>query len=106
MHMNGPALQDLTRSTTKKPAPTTPKGDPHSATRCTSIPAKGSDMEPRITELEAYLKSLHKDLHQARGELQAIRYRLAYSTGTLIVIIGLVSWIANSRFDQLLTLLN
>ena len=104
--MNGTALQTLTRVTTKKPAPTTPKGDPDSATRCTSIPAEGSDMEPRIAELEAHLKSLHKNLYQARDELQAIRYRVAYSTGILIVIIGLASWIANSRFDQLLTLLN
>lgn len=101
MLMNGPVLQALTRSTAKTPA-----SPASTATRCTSIKAKGSDMEPRIAELETHLKSLHKDLHQARGELQAIRYRLAYSTGTLIVIIGLVSWIANSRFDQLLTRLN
>lgn len=63
-------------------------------------------MEPRIAELEAHLKYVRKQLDAMEKDLISVRYRLAFSTGIITVLIGLVSWIANSRIDQLVTLLS
>lgn len=60
----------------------------------------------RIIELETQLKNLRKDMGDVRVDVRSTKYRLTYSTGTVLVIIGLIGWIANSRFDQLVTLLN
>nr|WP_093422250.1 MULTISPECIES: hypothetical protein [unclassified Pseudomonas] len=60
----------------------------------------------RANALESQLKNLRRDLEKVRLDARSTKYRLAYSTGTVVVIIGLVGWIANSRFDQLVMLLN
>ncbi|MGY2339973.1 hypothetical protein ACW9HW_12105 [Pseudomonas sp. SDO5532_S415] len=63
------------------------------------------DMEPRVVELEKHLKCIRRDMEEARSDVSAIKHRLAYSAGGTIVVLSLLGWIANSRFDQLVTLL-
>lgn len=83
------------RAQTNLAAP--PKKDRHPPCDCKNT---------RAIELETQLKNLRKDMEQVRGDVRSTKYRLAYSTGTILVIIGLIGWIANSRFDQLVMLLN
>jgi hypothetical protein len=64
-----------------------------------------SDMEPRVVELETHLKCIRRDMEKVRNDLKSIRHRLAYAAGGTAVLLGLLGWIANSRFDQLVTLL-
>ncbi|WP_130930859.1 hypothetical protein [Pseudomonas sp. Sample_24] len=63
------------------------------------------DMEPRVIELETHLKYIRKDMEEVRNDVRSIKHRLAYSAGGTAVVLGLLGWIANSRFDQLVTLL-
>jgi hypothetical protein len=63
------------------------------------------DMEPRVTELETHLKHIRRDMDEIRADLNSIKYRLAYSACGTIVILGLLGWIANSRFEQVISLL-
>ncbi|WP_288097733.1 hypothetical protein [Pseudomonas sp.] len=63
------------------------------------------DMEPRVTELETSLKSIRRDMEDIRSDVKSIKHRLAYSAGGTAVVLGLLGWIANSRFEQLVTLL-
>ncbi|ROM93475.1 hypothetical protein BK658_20830 [Pseudomonas brassicacearum] len=63
-------------------------------------------MEPRVVELETHLKYIRRDMEEVRNDVKSIKYRLVYSAGAAAVIISLLGWIANSRFDQLVTLLN
>ncbi|QAY89104.1 MULTISPECIES: hypothetical protein [unclassified Pseudomonas] len=63
------------------------------------------DMEPRVVELETHLKYIRRDMDEVRGDVKSIKHRLAYSAGGTTVVIGLLAWIANSRFDQVVTLL-
>ena len=65
-----------------------------------------SDMEPRVTELETHLKYLRRDMDEVRGDVRTIKHRLAYSAGATAVILGLLGWVANSRFDQLVSLIS
>ncbi|MNI03691.1 hypothetical protein D3C73_565950 [compost metagenome] len=62
-------------------------------------------MEPRVTELETHLKHIRRDMDEIRADLNSIKYRLAYSACGTIVILGLLGWIANSRFEQVISLL-
>ncbi|EJM52715.1 hypothetical protein PMI28_04520 [Pseudomonas sp. GM48] len=62
-------------------------------------------MEPRVTELETHLKYIRRDMEEVRGDVKSIRHRLAYSAGGTAVILGLLGWIANSRFEQVISLL-
>lgn len=62
-------------------------------------------MESRAIELEAHLKYIRKDMEEVRNDIKSIKHRLAYSAGGTAVVLGLLGWIANSRFDQLVTLL-
>jgi len=64
------------------------------------------DMEPRVTELETHLKYLRRDMDEVRGDVRTIKHRLAYSAGATAVLLGLLGWVANSRFDQLVTLVS
>ncbi|WP_438299279.1 hypothetical protein [Pseudomonas sp. NMS19W] len=64
-----------------------------------------SYMEPRVTELETHLKYIRRDMDEVRGDVKAIKHRLAYAAGATAVVIGLLGWVANSRFDQLVTLI-
>ncbi|MVV48893.1 hypothetical protein EJA72_11650 [Pseudomonas sp. PB120] len=63
------------------------------------------DMEPRVTELETHLKYIRRDMDEVRGDVKSIKHRLAYSAGGTAVVLSLLAWIANSRFDQVVTLL-
>ncbi|PYY72061.1 hypothetical protein CRX42_02980 [Pseudomonas jessenii] len=62
-------------------------------------------MDPRVTELETHLKSIRRDMDEVRGDVKTIKHRLAYSAGGTAVILGLLGWIANSRFEQVISLL-
>ncbi|WP_371321748.1 hypothetical protein [Pseudomonas sp. PDM32] len=63
-----------------------------------------NDMEPRVTELETHLKHIRRDLDDIRGDVKSIKHRLAYSACGTVVILGLLGWIANSRFEQVISL--
>ncbi|WP_448119312.1 hypothetical protein [Pseudomonas serbica] len=62
-------------------------------------------MQPRVNELETHLETLRGDLERIRSDVRSIRLRLAYSVGGTVVVLGLLGWIANSRFDQVVSLL-
>ncbi|MGE8065939.1 hypothetical protein [Pseudomonas sp. NPDC089569] len=86
--------------------PITGKRADHQAEFKYCVKQKGkADMEPRVIELEAHLKYLRKDMEEVRNDVKSIKHRLAYSAGGTAVVLGLLGWIANSRFDQLVTLL-
>lgn len=71
-----------------------------------STNSKGEvDMEPRVVELETHLKYIRRDMEDVRSDVKSIKHRLAYAAGGSAVLLGLLGWIANSRFDQLVTLL-
>ncbi|KPU61137.1 hypothetical protein AN403_5149 [Pseudomonas fluorescens] len=61
-------------------------------------------MEPRVTELEAHLKYIRRDMDEVRGDVKSVKHRLAYSACGTAVILGLLGWIANSRFEQVISL--
>jgi|CXWL01.2.fsa_nt_gi hypothetical protein len=63
------------------------------------------DMEPRFAELETHLKYIRRDMDEVRGDVKSIKHRLAYSAGATAVVLGLLGWVANSRFDQLVSLI-
>lgn len=72
---------------------------------CSSATATGEiNMEPRFTELEAHLKYIRRDMDEVRGDVKSIKHRLAYSACGTVVILGLLGWIANSRFEQVISL--
>ncbi|MGO4312206.1 hypothetical protein AB4Z35_20480 [Pseudomonas sp. KB_15] len=78
----------------------------HRAECRNSMKATGEvDMEPRVTELETHLKCIRRDMEEARDDVKSIKHRLAYSAGGTAVILGLLGWIANSRFEQVISLL-
>ena len=68
-------------------------------------PTGEAEMEPRVVELETHLKYIRRDMEEVRGDVKSIKHRLAYIAGGAAVVIGLLGWIANSRFDQLIALL-
>lgn len=63
------------------------------------------EMEPRVTELETHLKYIRRDMDEVKNDVKTIKHRLAYAAGATAVVMGLLGWIANSRFDQMVTLL-
>ncbi|MFJ2711471.1 hypothetical protein ACIOZM_11325 [Pseudomonas sp. NPDC087346] len=63
------------------------------------------EMEARVTELETHLKYIRRDMDEVRSDVKTIKHRLAYAAGATAVAMGLLGWVANSRFDQLVTLL-
>ncbi|MGE8145000.1 hypothetical protein ACQKP7_07295 [Pseudomonas frederiksbergensis] len=69
-------------------------------------PAGEVDMEPRVVELETHLKYIRRDMDEVRSDVKSIKHRLAYSAGAGAVALGLLGWIANSRFDQVVMLLS
>ncbi|MHC8306683.1 hypothetical protein [Pseudomonas sp. PB3P13] len=64
-----------------------------------------AEMEPRVVELETHLKYIRRDMEEIRSDVRSIKHRLAYAAGGTAVVIGLLGWIANSRFDQMVALL-
>lgn len=78
----------------------------HPAEFVSSAKSSGEvDMQPRVNELETHLETLRGDLEKIRSDVKSIKYRLAYSAGGTAVVLGLLGWIANSRFDQVVLLL-
>ncbi|VVO36089.1 hypothetical protein [Pseudomonas fluorescens] len=61
--------------------------------------------DPRVTELQTHLKYMRRDMDEMRDNVRSIKHRLVYSTGGTAVVLVLLVWIGNSRFDQLVTLL-
>ncbi|WHS62076.1 hypothetical protein [Pseudomonas sp. G2-4] len=84
----------------------TGRADTRNECKSCSNPAGGIDLEPRVVELETHLKYIRKDMDEIRTDVKVIRHRLAYSAGAAAVVIGLLGWVANSRFDQLVLLLS
>lgn len=64
------------------------------------------EMEPRVTELETHLKYIRRDMDEVRNDVKTIKHRLAYSAGATTIVLGLLGWVANSRFDQLVSLIS
>ena len=62
-------------------------------------------MEARVVELETHLEYIRRDMDEVRGDVKSIKHRLVYSAGGTAVVLGLLAWIANSRFDQVVTLM-
>jgi hypothetical protein len=86
--------------------PIAEKRTDHQADFASSEKPKGEvDMEPRVIELETHLKYIRKDMEEVRSDVNSIKHRLAYCAGGTAVVLGLLGWIANSRFDQIVTLL-
>ncbi|MGD8218557.1 hypothetical protein ACNT2N_13475 [Pseudomonas thivervalensis] len=81
------------------------RADTRNECKSCSSPAGGIDLEPRVVELETHLKYIRKDMDEIRTDVKVIRHRLAYSAGAAAVVLGLLGWIANNRFDQLVMLL-
>ncbi|WP_310355840.1 hypothetical protein [Pseudomonas brassicacearum] len=81
------------------------RADTRNECKSCSNPIGGIDLEPRVVELETHLKYIRKDMDEIRTDVKVIRHRLAYSAGAAAVVIGLLGWIANSRFDQVVMLL-
>ncbi|WP_225917545.1 MULTISPECIES: hypothetical protein [Pseudomonas] len=81
------------------------QADTRNECKSCSNPAGGIDLEPRVVELETHLKYIRKDMDEIRTDVKVIRHRLAYSAGAAAVVLGLLGWVANNRFDQLVMLL-
>jgi hypothetical protein len=74
---------------------------------CNSAKPTGEfDMEPRVSELETHFKYLRRDMDEVLNDVRTIKHRLAYSAGATAVLLGLLGWVGNSRFDQLVTLIS
>ncbi|HWH88238.1 MAG TPA: hypothetical protein VNV36_15890 [Pseudomonas sp.] len=74
---------------------------------CNSAKSTGEfDMEPRVSELETHFKYMRRDMDEMLNDVRTIKHRLAYSAGATAVVLGLLGWVANSRFDQLVTLIS
>ncbi|WP_225970840.1 hypothetical protein [Pseudomonas fluorescens] len=80
------------------------RADTRNECSCSS-PIGGIDLEPRVVELETHLKYIRKDMDEIRTDVKIIRHRLAYSAGAAAMVLGLLGWVANNRFDQLVMLL-
>nr|BFE90214.1 hypothetical protein GCM10020185_07500 [Pseudomonas brassicacearum subsp. brassicacearum] len=81
------------------------RADTQNECKSCSNPVGGIDLEPRVVELETHLKYIRKDMDEIRTDVKVIRHRLAYSAGAAAVVLGLLGWIANNRFDQVVMLL-
>lgn len=77
----------------------------HAESDNSAKPAGGVEMEPRVIELEAHLKYIRRDMDEVRNDVRSIKHRLAYSAGGTAVVLGLMGWVANSRFEQVVALL-
>ena len=78
-----------------------PRAEPADSAKATGE----GHMELRVTELESHLKYIRRDMEEVRADIQSIKHRLAYSAGGTAVLLGLLGWIANSRFEQVVALL-
>lgn len=68
-------------------------------------PTGDVEMEPRVIELKKHLENIRRDMDEVRSDVKSMKHRLAYSTAGTAVVLGLLGWIANSRFEQVVALL-
>ncbi|UMY48054.1 hypothetical protein [Pseudomonas azotoformans] len=68
-------------------------------------PPGDDPMEARVAKLETHVEYIRRDLDEVRADVKIIKNRLAYFAGASLVIVGILAWIANNRFDQVLQLL-
>lgn len=62
-------------------------------------------MEARVAKLETHVEYIRRDLDEVRGDVKIIKTRLAYFAGASLVIVAILAWVVNNRFDQVLQLL-
>jgi len=62
-------------------------------------------MEPRAVDLQAQLEGMRRDMDVIRQNVKTIKQRLAYLAGGAVVVLGVLAWIADSRFEQIVALL-
>jgi hypothetical protein len=62
-------------------------------------------MEPRAVDLQAQLEGMRRDMDVIRQNVKTIKHRLAYLAGGAVVVFGVLAWIADSRFEQIVALL-
>jgi hypothetical protein len=66
---------------------------------------EASGLELRIAELETRLGDISRAMDEFHDDVRSIKYRLAYSASGTAIVLGLLGWIANSRFDQVISLI-
>jgi hypothetical protein len=64
-----------------------------------------SGLETRIAELESRLRNISRGMDEFHDDVKSIKYRLAYSACGTAIVLGLLGWIANSRFEQVISLI-
>jgi len=74
-------------------------------TRTPPGPPGDDPMEARVAKLETHVEYIRRDLDEVRGDVKIIKNRLAYFAGASLVIVAILAWIVNNRFDQVLQLL-
>ena len=69
-------------------------------------------MEARVAKLETHveyirrdLDSMSDDIKEVKGDLLSIKRRIAYFSGAGIIVVGIIGWVLNNRFDQVIALL-
>lgn len=75
-------------------------------------PPGGSDVEARVAALEVTAKYIERDvgvimadMNTVKSDLPTIKIAISAIGGGGAVVIALLAWIANNRFDQILGLL-
>lgn len=68
-------------------------------------PPGGDNVEPRVARLETHIEYIRRDLDVVMLDVKSIKSRLAYLAGAGFVLLAIFTWVANNRFDQVLTLL-
>lgn len=62
-------------------------------------------MKPSAVKPIAHVEYIRRDLDEVRGDVKIIKNRLAYFAGASLVIVAILAWVVNNRFDQVLQLL-
>lgn len=80
-------------------------GRDDNGTRTPPGPPGDDPMEARVAKLETHVEYIRRDLDEVRGDVKIIKNRLAYFAGASLVIVAILAWVVNNRFDQVLQLL-
>ncbi|RJX83467.1 hypothetical protein D3M70_00100 [Pseudomonas sp. LS-2] len=69
-------------------------------------------MEARVAKLETHVEYIRRDLDEVKtdlkevhGDLTTIKRRISYIAGASFVVVLILGWVANNRFEQLISLL-